>query len=260
MYMSECNWNKSVTRVIADSAKMGDNSSIYMDKISSKLSRDRMAFSLIVGALESQTKFTSTLLRFRDIETEQIREYQSSMPLTYEAAMAFTYLKRLEGELLVDIAYICEDSVDGSSFISLEGLNCDSDILKLSLSDQLIPLVDALVESDEHREMERHKTSVTTLVNTRGSSLKFQDALELGFSKTFGIQGRCEIKSLSSIGKAYKIVYADSIGGVIRGNRLTVATLDYGEYADELKNNIKRYTDTDIENIQISCTDSIIMF
>lgn len=260
MYMSECNWNKSVTRAIADSAKMGDNSSIYMDKISSKLSRDRMAFSLIVVALESQTKFTSTLLRFMDMKTEQITEYQSSMPLTYEAAMAFTYLKRIEGELLVDIVYICDNSIDGSSFISLEGLNCDSDILKLSLSDQLIPLVDTLMELDEHREAERHKTSITTLVNTRGSSLKFQDALELGFSKTFGIQGRCEIKSLSKTGKTYKIVYTDNIGGVIRGNRLIVATLDYGEYADELRDNIKEYTEDNTNNIQISCTDDIIMF
>lgn len=260
MYMSDIDMSESIVKVISDSTRMGDNRHIYIDKLNSDIAKERIAFSLIAGALSSQGKFTSTILRFRDVKTKQLYCYQSSVALTYEAAMAFIYLKRIEGEAIVDVAYLCDDVIEGSSFISIEGLNTDTDIIKLSISDPLIPLVEGLIEDNQHRNLEKHRASITTLVNPRGSSLGFQKQLELGFSRTFGIQGRCEVKALSSPNKTYKVIYTDGVGGVIRGNRLTVATLDHSEYAAKLQDNIKLYTDISGGNVQFNCTGDIIMF
>lgn len=259
MFKERYNRLKAVTKALSIGRLMGDNTYVYLDRIKTAVAKDRVAISFISDqAIATNGVFTNTVVQVIDKNNSEreLNLLKSTGVLSYEAAMALIYKLRIDGYIVTDIANICNG--EGAEFVSIEELNSDSDIIKISVSDKILPLVDTLMEKSEFRLNERHTSRIITL-NVDGENTEFiRGVIELAFNKAFTIENRYSINTEDGI--EYKILYGREMASIIYRNTITMVSTSSRIDCNLLSESIKKILDRNNSSYSLNITDELIMF
>lgn len=247
---------------------MGDNTSVYFNKIKTAIARDRVAMSFISDrAIVSDNIFTNTIIQVTDrhlmnrteetldFSRQYIDLFKSTSVLNYEAAMALIYKLRIDGYIVTDIANI--NNGNEAEFISVEELNCDSEIIKISVSDRVIPIVDTIMERSKFRMEEKHTSRIISIESDIEGLSAFENVVELAFNKTFNIENIYNIVSESDRG--YRILYGSNVACVISCNTITLVSTSNRLDCDNMCNALRNILDSYEYEYKLNMTGELIM-
>lgn len=262
----------TVTKALNIGRLMGDNTSVYFNKIKTAIARDRVAMSFISDrAIVSDNIFTNTIIQVTDrhimnrteeakrLDLDFSRQYidlfKSTSVLNYEAAMALIYKIRIDGYIVTDIANI--NNGNEAEFISVEELNCDSEIIKISVSDRVIPIVDTIMERSKFRMDEKHTSRIISIESDIEGLSAFENVVELAFNKTFNIENIYNIVSESDRG--YRILCSSNVACVISNNTITLVSTSNRLDCDNMCNALRNILDSHEYEYKLNMTGELIM-
>lgn len=270
MFTNEYKRLDTVTKALSIGRLMGENKSVYFNRIKTAIAKDRVAVSFISDdTVIHSGVFTNTVIQVVDGSTVRSRNdedrrieldfnrqkfdlFKSIGILNYEAAMALVYKLRIDGYIVTDIANI--SSGKETEFISVEELNSDSDVIKLSISDRLEPIVDTIMERSQVRMGERHTSRIISIdAPYRGLS----DIIEVAINKAFKIENRYSV--ISESGRKYEILYGSELASVISKNTITIVSTSNEIDCNDICNALRSTLDYNDYDYRLNMTGELIM-
>lgn len=264
---------ETVTRAFNIHEFNGDMIPIYLNKLSTSIARDRVAVSVISDeTMEDKGKFTNTLIQVTsnntyNAESEEARMaeedlgltstslFKSSNVMSYEALMALIYKLRIDGYVVNDIANI--SSCTDGDIISVEELNSDIDIVRITASDRLATVIESIIERNEYRINERHTCRILTVCAQDMSEHDLQELINVAFKRAFKL---VEMYAVSSEdGNNYGILASNNVACVKSGNTITVAAVTGEVDCEGLQVALKKLLDKEGVEYRIKTTGELIM-
>lgn len=158
----------------------GENIPVYYDKQEQFINKDRVAASFISDeALGREVEFDKTILTAINIDSNKKVALESNITLSYEAIISLIYRLRLSGYAVHSITNIATG--DTKQLVSIDDLHTDTDIVKVSVSDNLRGLVRNIMKSHIHRDFERHTCKLITF----SERIENKEAILVALNKSY---------------------------------------------------------------------------
>lgn len=228
------NRSKMIVETLSIKEITGENIPVYVSKITSALTRDRVAVSFLVDIADTYKDYSTTVIKVNDLnisadtEEEQIilndfemhksDIFKSSGVLDYEAAMALLYRLRLDNYVVTDIANIEEGGENNS--IAIEELHNTHDFIRITMNESLKGIYEKIIEDATERVDEKHSNRIVTLKIKDKTDKEIEDILTIGFRRTYGVENVYNIYSTEGI--KYKILSNEGIAAVISGDTMVI--------------------------------------
>lgn len=214
------NQNDTCFRILKRSIEAGNSVTTYISKIGMGMYKERIAASIITNkALDESDGFEVTLIK--TVKKPSVHEVmsgdtkldgllQSNRMLSYRAILALMYYLRLNGMEVTDL--VNTSYIGSTSLIAVEGIYGVDNILKISVSDTILPIIQTIIDESRQTKHERYTLKVLGIEETGGEHINraLRDAVLMSETITEMYQagingGTTGIDVLESPGKTFVI-------------------------------------------------------
>ncbi len=229
-----------------------DRTAVYINKVKSSITKDRIAASLISDKLLSyEEEFSHTLINAFDRNKNCEITFTTTISLKYESLIAFIYALRINNIQIISIKNVVKNQYE--QFIQVDGLQNLKDNIRIELEDSKLALLDEVIKEHAIRASEHHVSRVVKIYSNNDVSNYIQIALKKTFEKLGYFQVDAE-------GSYYTIFEGENIVCILHDKQLVFVSIQGKIKIDQFMRKLEEEFMLNGEALNAVETKDIIMF
>lgn len=234
----------------------GENIPIYLNKIDSSLTKDRVAASFITDpAFRVSSNGYNTLIKALNINDNTEKLFKSDKALNYDSLMAMIYELRLNGYVVTAIANISLE--DNNQITCISELHTDTNIIRISMSDELRNLTKTIIKEHEYRSQERHVVKIMRISALNRKKIT-DKIIKIAIKSSFDNLIIYDIESNTN--EHYKVYEGVKLTCVRQGNDLLFVSTKKDIDISKFELNLRSLLSQENRLFNIEVSNEIIMF